>query len=88
MAQAKTDKTNKSRAERTEVTATEIDPASPDADRQVMDTLLKMVTEDRNTTVAIFWAKARCGMNDKGSKKEQKANQVPTIVIRAEEKRS
>ena len=88
MAQARQKFTAKSNTDKVVVTQAEIDPNSPAADRKVIETLYKMVTEDKNTTVAIFWAKARCGMNDKGGKKERKVNQAPTIVIRAEGKQA
>ena len=85
MVRTKQKSTTQSTTAETVISAAEIDPNSPDADRKVIETLYKMVTEDRNTTVAIFWAKARCGMHDKGGRKERKTDQAPTIVIRTEE---
>ena len=87
MAQPKQKSTTNLKIDETVITAAEIDPNSPEADRKVIETLYKMVTEDKNTTVAIFWAKTRCGMHDKGSKKEQKTSQAPKIIIRTEEKK-
>ena len=62
-----------------------IDPNSPEADAQVLRSLLEMATSGKNTTATIFWAKARCGMNEKGRGKEWQVSQAPTIVIRTEE---
>ena len=86
MARTKEEPTTKLKTGKTVVKAKKIDPNSPEADLKVIETLYRMATEDKNTTVAIFWAKARCGMSDKGGKKERKADQAPTIVIRTEEK--
>jgi hypothetical protein len=88
MAQPKNKATDKLKTGETVVTAAEIDPNSPEADRKVIETLYRMVTEDKNTTVAIFWAKARCGMHEKPREKERKLSQAPTIVIRTEEKKA
>ena len=58
------------------------------ADEEVIQALFELAKSGKSSTAAIFWAKARCGMHDKGGKKERKADKVPTIVIRAEEKRA
>ncbi len=56
------------------------------ANDEVMEALFEMAKSGKHTTAAIFWAKARCGMHEKGSRKERQVSQAPTIVIRAEEK--
>ena len=88
MGRAKRTQTTQSETNETIVTATQIDPNSPEADQKVIETLYKMVTEDRNTTAAIFWAKTRCGMREEQRRKERPATQLPTIVIRTEEKQA
>jgi hypothetical protein len=88
MGRPKRTQTTQSEINDTIVTATQIDPNSPEADRKVIETLYKMVIEDRNTTAAIFWAKTRCGMREESRRKERAATQIPTIVIRSEEKRA
>jgi hypothetical protein len=55
------------------------------ADDEVMEALFEMAKSGKNTTAAIFWAKARCGMHEKGREKKQQVSQAPTIVIRTEE---
>ena len=56
------------------------------ANGEVIEKLFDMV-KNGNTAATIFWAKARCGMHDKGGKRERKTSQAPTIVIRTEEGR-
>jgi len=72
-----------------EISAEQIDPNSPEADAAVMRSLLEMALSGKNITATIFWAKARCGMREKGREKEQSTTkQIPAIVIRAEGKQA
>ncbi|MBV9676016.1 MAG: hypothetical protein JO185_06760 [Acidobacteriaceae bacterium] len=58
----------------------------PDANDQVMQALYEMATSGGSTTAAIFWARTKCGMQEKGHEKKQpRTPKIPAIVIRAEE---
>jgi hypothetical protein len=63
-----------------------IDPSSPEADQKIMEILFHMATVEKNPTVLMFWAKTKWAMSEKVSKKELKATQAPTVIIRSEEK--
>lgn len=75
----------KEEPDKIEISAEQIDPNSPEADTAVMRSLLQMATSGRHITATIFWAKVRCGMQEKGREKERQVSLVPTIVIRTEE---
>ncbi|MBV8705616.1 MAG: hypothetical protein JO028_00395 [Acidobacteriaceae bacterium] len=52
----------------------------------MMQALYDMATSGGSTTAAIFWAKAKCGVQEKGREKKQlRISKIPAIVIRAEE---
>ena len=58
----------------------------PKANDRVMQALYDMATSGGSTTAAIFWAKAKCGVQEKGREKKQlRISKIPAIVIRAEE---
>jgi hypothetical protein len=59
-----------------------------EANDEVMEALFEMAKSGTNTTATIFWAKARCGMSEKGRGKKRQVSQTPTIVIRTEGKQA
>lgn len=54
-----------------------------EADNEVMDALYKLAKSGKSSTAAIFWAKTRCGMQEKGQEKKRQVSQIPAIVIKS-----
>ncbi len=64
----------------------ELDTGAIEANAEVMQTLYRMATSGTNTSVSIFWAKARCGWRENGpiaETKKAKGPQIPGIQISA-----
>ena len=59
----------------------------PEANNEVIQALFELAKSGKSSTAAIFWAKALCGMHEKGREKERQPSGTPTIVIRPEEKK-
>jgi hypothetical protein len=63
----------------------ELDRGATEANAKVMETLYKMATSGKNTAAAIFWAKTRCGLRERGpSKSSGDQQQQSSLILRVE----
>jgi hypothetical protein len=67
----------------------DLDRGSIEANAKVMQTLFGMATSGTNTAASIFWAKTRCGLQERWYIREREPAVPPQIIVRtskAEEK--
>ena len=62
----------------------ELDRGVTEANAKVMQTLFSMATSGKNTAAAIFWAKTRCGLRERGPGRPPGDEPPPPMILKLE----